>query len=115
MRNLGSQIIAGLFNKSLEQYTGQANYPEEKVQELLSAMILRAMNGDDVLKDCQDCEALSDLMTAVVEHAKEEDDSPEVKACVSKKIPILINEGYPQAQSVAIAYSYCRRKEEKTH
>lgn len=110
MRNLGSQIIAGLFNKSLEQPTGgQANYPEEKVQELLSAMILRAMDGEDVLKDCPDCEALADLMTAVVEHAKEEDDSPEVKACVSKKIPILINEGYPQAQSVAIAYSICRK------
>jgi hypothetical protein len=38
-----------------------------------------------------------------------------VKACVSKKIPILMEEGMEQKQAVAIAYSYCRRKKEKTH
>jgi len=110
MRNLGSQVIAGLFNKSLEQPTGgQDNYPEEKIQDLLSAMILRAMDGYDVLKDCPDCGFLADLMAAVVEHAKEGDDSPEVKACVSKKIPILINEGMGQAQAVAVSFAMCRK------
>lgn len=110
MSNPASRIVNGMLSKSLEQASGgQDNYPEEKIQELLSNMILRAMNGEDVSKDCPDCGFLADLMAAVVEHAKEGDDSPEVKACVSKKIPILINEGYGQAQSVAIAYSMCRK------
>ena len=28
--------------------------------------------------------------------------------CVQRKIPILIQEGYPEDQAVAIAYSMCR-------
>jgi hypothetical protein len=33
--------------------------------------------------------------------------SPRMRARVSRKIRILIHEGYPQRQAVAIAYSMC--------
>lgn len=36
--------------------------------------------------------------------------SKAVRDCVSKKIPILMEEGYPQKQSVAISFSMCQKK-----
>lgn len=46
------------------------------------------------------------------EEDKEKADSPEVQACVSEKIPKLIQEGYAQDQATAIAYDMCRKKSE---
>lgn len=33
--------------------------------------------------------------------------TPTQRRCISEKIPILIKEGRPQRQSIAIAYSIC--------
>jgi len=44
------------------------------------------------------------------EEDKEKADSPEVQACVSEKIPKLIQEGYAQDRASAIAYDMCRKK-----
>jgi hypothetical protein len=71
-------------------------------------MILRALDGEDVLKECAGHDFLTSLMVDVVEHAKG-DESPEVKACVAKKIPILMDEGYQQKQAIAIAFSQCSK------
>ena len=36
--------------------------------------------------------------------------SKKAREYISRKIKILMDEGYPQKQAVAIAYSYARRK-----
>jgi hypothetical protein len=112
METPSSRATSNLISKSLETVQETPGQVSSKEMQDLSAMILKAMDDPAFVETvCPSggCPELRGLLLEVVERAKEEDDSPEVKACVSKKIPILIEEGYPRAQSVAIAFSVCRK------
>lgn len=101
--------MSSMISKSLEQPAeAQPYFDTSEIQDALSDMIFRALDGEDVLKECEGHEFLTDFMVDVVEHAKG-DESPEVRACVSKKIPMLMDEGYEQKAAIAIAFSMCKK------
>jgi hypothetical protein len=95
--------------KSLDHATGGQPVRKGDWKDSASRIILKAMeDGDGALSVCQDCEDLKSLISEVIERSNG-DDSPEVKACVAKKIPILVEEGMEQKQAVAVAFSMCRK------
>lgn len=109
MKNLASGAMSVRIFKSLDHATGGQPVRKEDWKDSASLIILKAMeDGAEALSVCRDCEDLKSLISEVIECAKE-DDSPEVKACVSKKIPILMEEGMEQKQAVAVAFSMCRK------
>lgn len=110
MRTHSSETASGLFSNSLEKEAEAAADPV-KAEDLFSDMILKALDDPDAIGDLpEDFEEIRDVLEAAVLHAKA-DDSPEVRACVSKKIPIII-EDHPEwdrKQQIAVAFSMCRK------
>lgn len=87
-----------------------------------SAPADRAEAEDEVAEEGGGKEASTDESWEEVEEEEEEQGkgksvryqivkSSDLQECVSKKIPILIDEGYEQDQAAAIAYSMCRKKQ----
>lgn len=53
-----------------------------------------------------------DVASEKNEEPEQKAESPETEACVAKKVPKLIEEGYAQDQAVAMAYDMCESKSE---
>jgi hypothetical protein len=102
MQNFASLVATAWLRKGLEPEP--ANLTADFERLLHKALV----DGD--LTDCDDCDALKGLIdeieTAILKEGK---DSPAVRECVSKKIPMLMDEGKPQKQAIAIALSMCRK------
>ena len=90
------------------------NPKKAEEMEAFSRIILKVM-GDpaEIVDICEGdgCEILRDILLEVAATVRKEDG--DVKDCVAKKIPILIEEGYEQKQAVAVAFSMCRKDSEK--
>jgi hypothetical protein len=86
------------------------NPKKAEEMEAFSRIILKVM-GDpaEIVDICEGegCEILLNLLLDVALTVRKEDG--DVKDCVAKKIPILIEEGYEQKQAVAVAFSMCRK------
>jgi len=110
MRTYSSETASGLLSKGLEGASETPGQAIVKSEDLLADMILKALEDPSLIDELpEDLEEIQEVLLAAVMHAQK-DDSPEVRACVSKKIPIII-EDHPEwdrKQQIAVAFAMCR-------
>lgn len=122
MQNFASKKTNSLFSAALSAPTQVYQPPvieksleerrsdREAVISLQKSLYKAIVKGD--LVECDDCPELQSLVKHIEAFAKAEhpEASKAVRKCVSTKIPTLINEGKPEDQAVAIAFTYCSKR-----
>lgn len=117
LRGEASEPASTTEREALDDIQYRRDNPKKAEEKDALSNVIKIVMGDPAeivdICDGEGCEVLRDLLLEVAQTVRKED--ADVKECVAKKIPILIEEHpeWEQAQAVAVAFSMCRKNSEE--